>query len=277
MAHSPAVSVIIPAHNEAETIVPCLKALLASKGELEAQVLVVANGCSDDTVAQAQRLAGEHEERGWSLEVHNLTEGGKTGALNAGDAATLGPVRVYLDADVVVSPPLLAQLIDALSIDAPAYGSGTLHLAPPKTATTRAYARIYAQVPFMTTGVQGAGLFAVNAAGRARWDDWPEIISDDTYARLMFATSERHKVAADYDWPLVEGWDALVRVRRRQDLGVQEIAARFPELLGNDDKPPFPKADQLKLALRDPCGFAVYAGVALATKLRRSTAWERGR
>ncbi len=44
-------------------------------------------------------------------------------------------------------------------------------------AVSRAYARLWARVPFMARGVPGCGLFALNAAGRARWGDWPAIIS----------------------------------------------------------------------------------------------------
>ncbi|MGX9356405.1 glycosyltransferase [Roseobacteraceae bacterium S113] len=202
---------------------------------------------------------------------------GKPGALNAGDNAAQADFRAYLDADVLVTPALLAQLVETLSVPEARYASGQLRLAPARSFATRAYARIYAKVPFVTQGVPGAGLFAMNAAGRARWGDWPEIISDDTFARLNFAVSERHGVPATYQWPLVEGWAALVKVRGRQNRGVDEIAARFPALIGNDDDRPFPMSRKLALALRDPLGFAVYAGVALATKVKSGDGWERGR
>ena len=119
----------------------------------------------------------------------------------------------------------------------------------------------------------------MNAAGRLRWGAFPDIISDDTFVRLSFRSSERVGVDAAYTWPLVEGWSNLVRVRRRQNAGVDEIKARYPELLCNDDKPPFPLLEKAKLALRDPVGFAVYGGVALAVRFTpaKTNAWSRGR
>lgn len=276
----PEVSVIVPASNEAALIGGCLEALLASSGLSEGalEVIVVANGCRDATAAIARGFEGGFAARGWRLTVIDRPEGGKPGALNAGDAAASGPVRVYLDADVTVAPALLSELVHALDTDAPRYASGRVEIAA-RTAISRAYARVWRRVPFMREVVPGCGLFAVNAAGRARWGAFPEIISDDIYVRLQFRPGERMGVSAPYRWPIAEGWRNLVKVRRRQNAGVDEIAARYPALTGNDDKPPFPLRDKLALALRDPLGFAVYAGVALAVRLtpRKRQDWSRGR
>lgn len=279
-ADRPAVSVIVPASNEAALIGGCLSALLGSSGlgDGAVEVIVVANGCRDDTAAVARGFHAGFAARGWRLAVIERVQGGKPGALNAGDAAAIGAVRVYLDADVTVAPALLAQLVQALDTEAPRYASGTVQIAA-EGAISRAYARVWRRVPFMRDVVPGCGLFAVNAAGRARWGAFPQIISDDIYVRLQFLPGERIGVAAPYRWPIAEGWRNLVKVRRRQNAGVDEIAARFPALTGNDDKPPFALRDKLALALGDPLGFAVYAGVALAVRLtpRKRQDWSRGR
>lgn len=268
-------SVIIPAHNEASVIATCLTAVMQSRApETGLEVLVIANGCSDDTVAIAQSFADER----FPLRVISLSEGGKMGALNAGDAAANGDARAYLDADVVVSPDLLHQIANALDTDAPRYASGQVQIPHAKSAVTRAFARFYLTVPFMRFGVPGCGLFAVNSAGRARWTQFPDIIADDTYVRLSFTQDERIGVPASYQWPLVEGLRNLVKVRRRQDTGVAEIAARFPELLVNDDKQPYPKGALVLTALRMPLAFCTYVMVRLCGKLGRDhTTWSRGR
>jgi glycosyltransferase involved in cell wall biosynthesis len=281
-------SVIIPANDEAGWIGACLGALLASDplpgeaggaaGGGAAEIVVSANACTDATVAIAEGFAARAAARGWRLVVLDRREGGKPGALDAGDAAAAGEMRVYLDADVTVSPGLLPALAAALDRPGPAWASGRLTVAPAATWVTRAYARVWARVPFMTDCVPGAGLFAVNAAGRARWGRFPAIISDDTYVRLLFAPGERIGLPEPYLWPMVEGWRALVRVRRRQDAGVAEIARRFPELMRNEDKPRFGLARLLGILLTDPAGFAVYFGVALAVRLpAREAGWSRGR
>ncbi|MEP3035996.1 MAG: glycosyltransferase [Pseudoruegeria sp.] len=273
------ISIIIPANNEADLIGRCLGSLLTGKGPDRGEVIVVANGCSDDTAACAAAFSNKFALKGWALTVIDLKQGGKPNALNAGDAAAKGDKRVYLDADIVVSPDLLAQLDDILSKEAPVYASGTMRIAQAETWVSRAYGRIYARVPFMTHGVPGAGLFAVNAAGRARWGDFPQIISDDTFVRLSFSPNERIAVPAPYDWPLVEGFSTLVRVRRRQNTGVDEIRNLYPALLQNDDKHRLGLSGMLRLALTDPIGFAVYTAVAIAVRFgpRDTSNWERGR
>lgn len=276
-------SVILPAHDEAALIGPCLAALFASdplpKG-WRGEVIVVANGCTDATAVKAREMAGCAQAAGWDLRVIETPQGGKLRALDLGDAVARGGLRIYLDADVILSAPLMGQIIAALDRPAALYASGTPRIAPAQSRITRAYARFWAGLPFLQDGVPGFGLFAVNAAGRARWGAFPDIISDDTFVRLHFAPSERVGVAARYDWPMVEGFANLVRVRRRQDAGVAEIDARYPALRGNDDKVRLTKRALAGLALRDPVGFAVYAAVSLAVRtplFRSRQVWARGR
>lgn len=277
----PVLSVLIPASNEEDLIGTCLRAVLDStwKQDHHFETIVISNGSRDQTTDAALSWQDAFAAKGLDLRVLDREEGGKLGALNAGDQVARAGIRVYLDADVEVSRPLLDDLFKALDTPNPRYASGTLELARARTWATRAYSRIYSKVPFMKHGVPGAGLFAVNAAGRMRWGSFPDIISDDTFVRLSFRPDERVGVSASYTWPLVEGWGNLVRVRRRQNAGVDEIRDRFPDLVRNDDKPDFSTLDKAKLALRDPLGFAVYSGVALAVKLTEtgSMEWSRGR
>ncbi|MGL6212076.1 MAG: glycosyltransferase family 2 protein [Paracoccaceae bacterium] len=268
-------SVIIPACNEEAYIANCLTALFASTTKAEA--IVIANGCHDATAARAIAMTPEAQAKGWTLTVLNLAQGGKPSALNAGDAAASHTTRVYLDADVIVSPPLMTQLAEALAPHRPLYATGTPHIPTPKTPVTRAYARFWQKLPFATSNAPGYGLFATNAMGRARWSTFPAIISDDTYIRLLFTPEERLQVPAPYDWPMIEGFQALTRVRRRQDAGVAELAELYPTLMANEAKPRLTPARLGVLAVSDPIGFATYASVSMATRLRRTQGWTRGR
>lgn len=271
-------TIVVPAHNEEAFIADCLAALVASdpvSGVVE--VIVAANGCTDRTVEISQAHRNDFEKKGWSLVVLDLPQGGKLGALSAADGRARGDVRAYIDADVTVSPGLLAGIARTLRGDIPAYASGQVRIIG-KGWFSRNYARFWSNLPFMHEGVPGCGVFAMNAAGRARWDDWPEIIADDFYARMKFAPEERMLVEAPYDWPVAEGFSALVKVRDRQNRGVVEVTQLFPELLANDDATKPTVAETLRLALRDPLGFAAYSSVAVAVKLRKSDdGWSRSR
>jgi glycosyltransferase involved in cell wall biosynthesis len=258
-------SLIIPASNEEGWIGRCLQAVADSDlvpGGLE--VIVVANGCRDRTADVARGFARKLP----ALQVLDLAQGSKPAALNAGDQAATGACRAYLDADCVLTAPVLAALAETLARDGAVYAGATPRIPPAQSWITRAYARFWLALPFNRTVAPGYGLYAVNAAGRARWGAFPALISDDTFVRLQFRPDERAQVAAPYDWPMVEGFAALVRVRRRQDAGVRELLAADPGLMQREGKEKLHARDILALALRDPVGFAVYAAVSLAVRLR---------
>jgi glycosyltransferase involved in cell wall biosynthesis len=262
-------SVIIPASNEEPWIGRCLRAVLDSEPVPGgAEVVVVANGCRDGTADVARGFAGAAAARGWGFAVLDLAEGSKPGALNAGDAVAKGAMRAYLDADCVVAPGVFAALAVALAAEAPRYAGAVPVVPRPRSAVTRAYARFWQCLPFARMKAPGYGLFAVNAAGRARWGAFPRLISDDTFVRLQFKPEERVQVPEGYDWPMAEGFAALVRVRRRQDAGVRELAAQCPGLMAREGKARLGPLTLAILALRDPAGFAVYAAVSLAVRLR---------
>lgn len=273
------ISVVIPAHNEADYISLCLDALLgqdSAAGSVEA--IVVANGCRDDTVRIANLHTAAFDKRHWRLKVIDIPQGSKPDALNEGDAAAKGALRMYLDADIVCDPALLGLLRAALLRPEPIYATGRLELAPCHSRITKLYGAFWKTLPFMRDGAVGAGCYAVNSAGRDRWGRFPRIIADDSFARLRFAPAERIEVHAPYHWPLAEGLAALIQVRRRQDAGMQELFEMFPELAENEGKTPLTR-DYLLDALRQQplCGL-IYLAVSIAVRSRRAgTEWARAR
>lgn len=275
------ISVIVPAYNEDQFIGETLSHMLASDlTDAPVQFIVVANGCIDNTVQTARALAPRFTAKGWQFEVLDLKEGSKTRALNAGDAAALYDIRIYVDADVHVSPGLIAGLAQALDQADPAYAGGRPKIRKASSFVSRRYAEFWQRLPFMATGVPGCGVYAVNAAGRARWGNFPDIISDDTFVRYHFSSAEMHPVEAPYNWPITEGFSALVRVRRRQDQGLAELHSQFPDLAARRDQTAPDASGKLSMFLRDPIGFVIYAAVALTVRtplFRNRTRWERGR
>jgi len=275
----PSSTIIIPAHNEAAYIGACLQALLdqdTNAGEM--RIIVAANACTDDTVKICLAKADDFAARNCELRILDLATPGKIAALNSAEDGLEPGVRIYLDADVVCDPAMVGQLCTVLSATSARYATGQLSIAPAQSAITRAYARFWQELPFFKSGAVGAGLFALNAAGRSRWGLFPVIISDDTFVRLSFEPDERIEVPCPYIWPMVEGFSGLVKVRRRQDAGVTEVRALYPQLMKNDNSARLSKATLVKLALRYPWPFAVYVATTLAVKSKRpSRDWVRGR
>ncbi len=273
------VAVIIPANNEETWLGRCLDSLMCqdeAAGRL--QIIVSANACTDSTVDIAHRYSGCAEARGWQLSCLSSPAPGKIGALNRADSVAEAEIRVYLDADVTCEPAMIGQVRRALDSNVATYATGTLAVVRARSRLTRAYAAFWRKLPFVEGGAVGAGFFAVNRSGRARWGDFPEIISDDTFVRLNFCPAERVELPATYYWPMVEGWRNLVKVRRRQDAGVAEVYRLYPDLRVDEGKARLTLAQLIRLAIAMPVGFLVYASVTAAVRLRPAGgSWSRGR
>lgn len=280
-------SIIVPANNEAAVMGRLLDSLLGSEplppaghASCDVQIIIVANGCRDDTAELARSFQARAAARDWLLAVLETPVGDKLNALNIGDEHAIHGSRVYLDADVVVSPGLLPALTRALDRPDAVYVCGSLVISEARSPITRRYARFWRRLPFVSDGAPGCGLFAVNAAGRATWGRFPDIISDDTFVRLQFPPDLRVEVGETYTWPMVEGFRNLVRVRRRQDEGVAEVARLHPQLMRNEAKSRLGPRKLLRLAFDDPAGFLVYAAVSVAVRLPAiapQPRWVRGR
>ncbi len=279
-------SVIIPSHNEENYIEACLDAIVAQRGlpiDHRVQIIVAANGCQDRTVAKAQAKLKALSARGFQLSVMNITRGNKINALNEADEIATFGTRVYLDADVVIGPDMLRELAEILSDDAPLYASGLICIPQPRSLVSRAYAKVWTQLPFIREGVPGIGLYAMNAKGRARWDAFPDICADDRFVRLQFDPSERRHTKATYDWPLPEGFSNLVHVRHRWREGNLEFAEKFPALLANDSEINTSGRSVWRL-FRTPFSSVVFVLVYVVSNLRarrtvkaENSTWRRGR
>jgi glycosyltransferase involved in cell wall biosynthesis len=176
-------SVVVPAHDEARVIDRCLTALLADAEPGEFDVVVVANGCTDDTAARAARDG---------VRVLELPAAGKAGALDAGDRAATGFPRIYLDADVELTTAA-ARAVAAVLRTGPALVAGA-RPTPDLTGCSRwvrAYTRVWTALPVLQEGYVGSGVFAVSAAGHPRLTPFPPVLADDLWARRVLAPAQR--------------------------------------------------------------------------------------
>jgi len=150
------ISVIIPAHNEGSVIARTLQAMTdgAEPGELD--VIVVCNGCSDNTSAVARRF-------GAPVRVVETDVASKTHALNLGDETAKGFPRIYVDADVVISVATIRTLARGLET------GNVLAVAPIPNFdlaecswAVRACYEIRSLLPSAQEGVGGSGVYALS-------------------------------------------------------------------------------------------------------------------
>lgn len=194
---------IIPAHNEAQVVGRCLRSLLDGARPGEFEVVVVANGCSDDTAATARRAADDLGTRAADVTVLERREPGKTGALNAGDAVAATFPRIYLDADVELTAESARATAALLHDDEP---TSPLAAAPRPRVVGRGVSPVvrwhyeaWQELPVIRERYVGSGVYAVSARGHARIAPFPDVIADDHYVRRSFATDERASALATFD------------------------------------------------------------------------------
>ena len=279
-------TVIVPSCNEEKQIQKCLDAVAAQlhlPSEHRIQVIVAANGCHDRTVDLAIEKEATLKASGFDLLVLDIAQGNKMNALNQAEKVAAHETRAFLDADVILSNHVLVELVDILTADAPRYASGKVCIPRPKSMISRAFAKVWTNLPFFRDGVPGIGLYATNAKGRARWGEFPAIYSDDRFVRLQFAPHERFKTKATYQWPLPEGFSNLVHVRHRWSEGNIELAEQYPELLANESQHNKTMSSVWGL-FRTPFSSAIYVLIFIVSNLRAKRSansetfvWRRGR
>jgi len=281
------VSVVIPAHNEAAVLPRCLLSVLRQQGAGVMRVIVVDNGSHDGTADVAAAWAGRFADAGHEMLVLRLARGNKSGALNAGDAVTVEHAcRIYLDADVEISPGCVAGVVAAMED-----GSGVemcaprMRVAPPRAWLTRRYARAWTGLPWVTDDAIGGGFYAVSASGRRRWERFPDVLAEDAFVQAQFRRVERRVLGHEHFLVrLPDGWRDLVRLRTRWLSGNRELARTVGGEWGRRAYPVRRRVGMLLARPRlwpDLPLYALVNGVAMWRSRRRESigtrVWERCR
>lgn len=256
------ISVVIPAHNEEAVIGRCLASLTAGESASSLQIIVVCNGCNDNTAAVAGQFPG--------VKVIAIDKASKIAALNAGDQALDSYPVAYVDADVDVSAEDLVIASEGLS--------DSVHIVAPRLRINlvgsniwvRAFYRIWMQLPyFATNNMVGSGIFILSEAGRKRFGVFPDVIADDGYVRGLFNNSERRTIdGCQFTVFAPTTLPDLIKIKTRVRFGNMQVAAQFPGMqVGGENS----SAAFLRLLLTKPWlipSGGLYFGVQWLTKRR---------
>ncbi|EAQ28208.1 glycosyl transferase, group 2 family protein [Erythrobacter sp. NAP1] len=223
-------TLIIPAHNEETVIARCLATAIdgmARRDKME--IIVAANGCTDDTVAIARESAPE-------AQILDLSEGSKTGAINAALRIAKHAPAIILDADVECRFVSLAALAEAL--DKP----GVMTAAPAIRLNldrcnwfVRAYYRAWAEQPYAKAGKGGAGCYGLSREAIDQIGEFPSIIGDDIWIHTRFADDAKRMVSETSDGTPVYSIvrpprtaTQQIKVEARRQLGNREVRQKYP-------------------------------------------------
>ncbi|GGM42343.1 hypothetical protein GCM10011608_28770 [Micromonospora sonchi] len=238
-------------------------------------VVVVANGCTDDTAAVA---------RSFGVRVLEIPTPSKTAAMNAADQMVDGDVRIYADADA----PLTAELVRDL---AAAVGRPGIAAAVPRPMIdtsgsawpVRAYYAVNARLPVFRNRLFGRGVIALSAEARSRFEDFPELIADDMFLDAVIGADEKVEIPAVVQVRAPRRTGDLVRRVARAREGNAEfwrfLRAASPEYGVVADPVPGPRSWSWlrQVLLRSPgllpAALCYVAIILLAEAKRRSPGW----
>jgi glycosyltransferase involved in cell wall biosynthesis len=268
-------TILIPAHDESRVIGRTLRHLQVGMRPGEFRIVVVANGCTDDTAARAREAAP-------GAKVIETPRPGKAHALNLGRmAAPAGAILICLDADLEVTAEALRALIAPLQSGEALAACGRMDVLTDLSAPlVRAFYRGWRLNPYFGRGKFG-GLFALTSEGVARVFPLPPVTADDEFVRRSF-TAEETAFVPDcvFNARAPRTLGSLLRVRRRSLRGARAVSRM--------GKPSPEGASALGMAARVAArpaelpAFAVFVSVmaavrvAIAVEGRRPDArWER--
>ena len=266
-------SLVVPAHNEESVLSRTLQPLAGLVATGEVQLVVAANGCTDNTADRAADVPG--------TVVLELTEPSKAQALNAGDRAADRWPRLYLDADIEITPKAVVDVISVLA-------SGTVLAARPPflydttgaSWSVRAYYRARNRLAETQTHLWGAGVYGLSKKGRQRFANFPGVTADDLFVDSLFEPHEKTVVETD---PVIvhTPTDArsLLAVLRRTYAGNRELGSTPG--VGRPESTTERTVHDLIRSGRSPARVVdalVYASFVLAARgsaLRAPTVWIR--
>ncbi|MEV6768629.1 glycosyltransferase family 2 protein [Nocardia sp. NPDC051030] len=265
-------AVIVPAYDEAAVIERTLRPLSEAAVAGFFELIVVANGCTDDTAARARTIPG--------VQVVELPVGSKPLALNTGDSvATLWP-RLYLDADIRITATTVLAVLDRIDHgDVLAARPAFRYDSDNASTIVRSYYRARRKMAAHQNALWWAGVFGLSAEGHKRFGEFPEVTGDDMFVDTQFRDTEKTVVHTEPSvWTTPTDLSGLLTVLGRHHRGNTELVDRDPE---RTPKTGLHTARAILRTITGPLSAvdaAVYFGVAIAARRRAAhsdSRWER--
>lgn len=259
---SPICSIIIPAYNEESCISTTLNALTKGMKTGEFEIIVVCNGCQDNTAAAARSAC----ELARVLETHVAS---KTNALNIGIKEATCDTIVFLDADIKTSAASVRLLLRSLAFTNRDLAYGKAIFSTRKcSAPVKSFYKAWRLNPYFDGGKVG-GFFAVSKLGLSTLGEFPHLTNDDEYVRRKLAVASVYVPAATYTVEPPRTLSSLIKVRSRVYRGNQELSSLQIQVANNQQRANGRRF--LRRLANNPSAWAgafVFALVATAAHLR---------
>ena len=265
------ISIVVPAHNESAVIERTLRSIRQSASGLEVEIIVVCNGCTDDTADRARAF-------GSPVRVVETAIASKHHALNLGDEIARGFPRMFIDADVELDQEAIGKVASVLD------GDQALAAAPAiefrlrdRPWTVRAFYRVWSRLPYLRDGLLGTGFYALSKSGRGRFDKFPAITADDGFVLRSFAARERKTVeSCRFFVTPPRDLSSVINILTRSHFGTIELEHHFPQMKPEPGTSHTPALLGLAVNPLNWPALAIYAYVRLASRARARRRWRAG-
>jgi hypothetical protein len=206
---------------------------LYADGELAAtSVVIVCNGCTDDTAGRARGTLATLEHR---ATVIDRREPGKAPAIRAAEITLPPGPRLILDADAGCDGATARALLSA--VDSHQSEPRSSVAVPRRVIVTdavrnplvRAYYRVWQELPWVQAMPSGRAAYALAWELRAPQGRFPDVVADDQWATALVSRAEVAVVEATVDVYPVPTLRELLAVRTRVYRGNRDsVRSRNP-------------------------------------------------
>lgn len=209
-----AISICLPAHNEARALPATLRALLAAvqpgaawSADWQAEILLGANACTDATgeiFRATMQAAGRAVRDADGDRIVSIPRAGKWRAWNALVTAARGDILLFCDADIMVEPDAPGRLVQALLDDPAAAAAAGALLAPVSGGESALYRRLAVKMKEFAdkpVAFLNGPLYAVRRA-MLPWPMPDDTINDDLWLGMTLGADRIRRVPAACGWQL---------------------------------------------------------------------------
>lgn len=210
-------TVVIPAYNEESCIINTLKNY-DFEFNIEIQVIVVANGCVDNT-------ANVVKEKFNRFQVVELFEGSKIAAINKGLSEARYDHILIQDADVLIDRSSILELLKFIESEEYLYASPIAKVTVKGGVLIKSYYKFLKKTPAFAKGMVNSGAYLLSKHAVKKLGKFPRVIADDGYVKGTLGPENLRNICGCYSFvKSPEDIWSLIKIKTRSKLGNIELA-----------------------------------------------------